>query len=57
MQNPAMTRHEMAGTLLNPSAMTACAAPRPTAAIAKTQAVAERALRATSSRFLHVVTA
>ena len=55
--NTAMTMQEMAGTLLKPSAMTACVAPRPIAAIEKTQADAERALRATSSRFLHVVTA
>ena len=53
----AKTRQEIAGMLLKLSAMTACAAPRPTAAIAKIHAVAERALRATLSRILHVVTA
>jgi uncharacterized ferritin-like protein (DUF455 family) len=52
-----MARQASAGTLLKPSAVKACAAPSPMAAIAKIHAVAERTLRATLSRILHVVTA
>ena len=53
----ATTRQAIAGTLLKLSAITACVAPRPMAATATNHADAERALRATLSRNLHVVTA
>ena len=53
----AITVQAIAGTLLKLSATTAWVAPRPMAATATIHADAERALRATLSRNLHVVTA
>ena len=53
----AITVQAIAGALLKLSATTAWVAPRPMAATATIHADAERALRATLSRNLHVVTA